>query len=302
MLAPSTSAATTHEAQHNTTHQPNYLASEYLSHHSTSITSNSPSAYSNSQLLSELPLPNESILLSTTFHFTANLGTHAPDTLLVTPDGTVFVVHYHRLSYQSVNLFGGFLPHATDSPHESPLIIGLPERSDVLNVVLHTLYGLPTFVSMPTFECLTASIEALPKYGLAGPLQLYVAPGNALYNALLSHSVYKPLAVYAFAASRDLEALAISSSAYTLHLKPYLMKQELVDRIGALYMYRLHKLHGTRMHALRALLDIMPTFPPHRDAASNTDNHTNVISKAYELAVAQIWFSAAPGESFSHVA
>jgi hypothetical protein len=259
-------------------------------------------AGSTSHLPSECPsAKNESILLSTTFHFTAYLGAPPPDALLVTPDCTVFVVHYDWLSSQSLNLFGGFLPSTADSLAEGPLIVSLPERSDVLSVVLHVFYGLPTFSCLPTFECLAASVKALSKYGLMQPLQFYVAPNCALYNALLNHAAHRPLEVYALAASHGFEDLASASSAHTLHLTLHLTAPETVKSIGTLYMFRLHKLHKTRMQALRDLLDIMPTLPPHQDSASNADNHSVIISKAYELAASQIWFSATPGESFSHV-
>lgn len=174
-----------------------------------------------------------------------------------------------------------------------PLFI-LPEGSDILNVVMCTVYDLSCDVDVPTSECIASATESMKKYGMT-PLQRFISRGMPLYNTFLNRAPLCPMATYAFAGAENLEDLAVATSSYTLHLKLHLLPDETVAKMGVSYHYRLHKLHGTRIAALKGMLD-SPLFPhvakPHCSARQR-----QIVSRAYNLATAQVFYNASPGTS-----
>ncbi|KAI0086201.1 hypothetical protein BDY19DRAFT_996104 [Irpex rosettiformis] len=246
-----------------------------------------------------------SIRISSTFHFNANLDHVAPNTLILTPDRVLFVVHYHWLSAHSMNLFSGLLTDISNPTPDNLFVISVSERADVLNILLHAVYGLSCHNYAPTFQCLEETIEIFVKYGLT-PIHHYVPDGSPIFNALLCHAPAKPIEVFALAASYRLEDLAVSSSSYTLNLNIYHISCETAHKIGSQYLQRLYSLHEVRMVTLKELLNIQPTIPPHRDTSTArhsvpAEDHTQIVVRAYHLAAVQVFYTASPAMSRARI-
>ena len=174
------------------------------------------------------------------------------------------------------------------------------ERSDVLNVVLHSLYGLSCDAYHPSFDCICASFPSFTKYGLT-PLSRYLRRGTPLFNTFLLHAPLHPIQAYTLAASLHLEDLAVAASSYTLNLNlQHSILPDDADRMGERYLFRLYKLHTGRMDDLRAILQRTKLYPhiagPHCSVEKRKE-----ASFAYGLACAQVWHDASPGQSLSFV-
>lgn len=210
-------------------------------------------------------------------------------------DMLFFAVHHHRLIDASLNNFWQLLVPEIEPTVDAPLTITVYEVSDVLNVVLHCVYGLSCDTYEPSFECLCLSVSALEKYGL--PPSQHVARNTPLFNTFLTYAALYPIETYALAASHALEDLAVTTSSYTLNVKVYDIPQDLADAIGPSYLHRLHRLHASRMTALKALLD--ERLYPHVTKPYCSVEQRQVVSRAYQLAGTQVYYSATPGELLS---
>ncbi|KAI0812494.1 hypothetical protein BC629DRAFT_1589255 [Irpex lacteus] len=184
-----------------------------------------------------IPIPNhDEIRVSSTFHGNANLEGALPDTMILSADAD--------------------------------------EPAEVLNVVLHSLYGKSCDVYKPSFECISSSIPVFKKYGLT-PLQRYISRDTPLYRTILGLAPLHPVDVFALAASEKLDELA-----------------PVVDKIGTTYIQRLYHLHGTRKDQLRALLDLRIT--PHDDTTRCSVENRQLLNRTYDLVAKQIFYTASP--------
>ena len=244
---------------------------------------------------------DSSIRISSIFNFNTAFDPIKPNTYILTSDRVLFVVHYHWLFAQSVNLFGGTLVDSARPTPEHPFVINLPESSNIINILLHAVYSLPCESSTPTFQCLAETFQSLIKYGFL-PVQRYISRGTPLFNAVLAYARTKPVEVFALAASHRLGDLAVQSSAHTLDRSISKLSFETAAQIGTRYMYRLYNLHAMRTSTLKELLDMHPQFPLHLDPSSTNEHsslaedHTQVVTRAYQLAATQVFYSASPGK------
>jgi len=231
-----------------------------------------------------------------TFNFSTIFATHVrfdgrlPRLILVTPDEPFFAVHFHALTRASNNEFGGLLTGIQEPLGEDYDFIAISEESDVLNVILHCIYNIPCDSSRPTLQCIERSLLASDKYGLS--MEQYMSRGSLLYNTVLIAALFQPFEVYALAASHELEELAVAASSYTLTHKLHHVPQHIADKMGTKYLQRLYQLHGTRMDALKAMLDEKPY--PHEARQHCSVVNRQATSKAYELAAAQVAYVATP--------
>lgn len=177
---------------------------------------------------------------------------------------------------------------------DTPTTLIVPEHSDMLNVVLHTAYGMSCDGYTPSLQCLEAALHAMRKYGLT-PLQRYISPGKPLYKTILDHAPRRPIEAYALAAANNLEKLAVVASSCTLMLKLHRsIPPALAEKMGPLYMDRLYTLHGVRMDTLKQLLD-RPVFP-HLAKPHCSVEQRQVVNRAYRLAATQVFYEATPGQ------
>lgn len=101
--------------------------------------------------------------------------------------------------------------------------------------------------------------------------------------------------IYVFAGAENLEELAIATSLCTLHLKLHLITHKIALKMGISYHHRLLKLHGLQVESLKAMLDspiYLHVAKPHCSVKQR-----QVVSRAYTLATAQVFFNASPGKS-----
>ncbi|KZT29313.1 hypothetical protein NEOLEDRAFT_1175022 [Neolentinus lepideus HHB14362 ss-1] len=231
------------------------------------------------------------VSVSTTFFPGASVDPLPPDLILLSSDTVFFYVHTHRLLTASENGFNSQLPATPreDSSDVGP-VLGIPEPSPVLNVILHTVYHMSCVHYSPTFPELEAAVTAMSVYGI--PLRPHITPTLPLYQHLLLHAPLAPLSLYALAAQHDLYELAVAISAHLLSLSLPSMSDELAIRMGPIYLKRLFFLHLGRADALKRLL--LPPPEPHRPTAWCDSGEQKKLTRAWALAAAYLAWDARP--------
>jgi len=166
-----------------------------------------------------------------------------------------------------------------------PRLIAVEEPSNVVNVVLHLLYGLSFEPYSPQFNALAQVFPFLEKYGLSQ--QELVHPSSQLYTALLGFAVKHPLEVYTLAAQHRLHDLAVLASQYTLSVSlSTLTDQQSLD-MGSLYLKWLFFLHLGRAEALKRIL--VTPFEPHPSNQGTCDaEDQKALNRAWGLVTAYV--------------
>ncbi|KAF8497340.1 hypothetical protein JB92DRAFT_1027999 [Gautieria morchelliformis] len=244
----------------------------------------SPSSISPPQL-SE----NTLISISTTFFPGAQNNSSPSDLVLLSADSVFFYVHSHVLLSASQNSFNHLLP-AESMTHDAEAIVPVPESSQVLNVVLHTIYNLSCSHYSPSIANLSASLLSLKRYGIC--LSSYISPSTPLFNLLLSHAPASPLEVYALAAEYDLHQVAVSASPHLLSFSLPTLTDDVVQQIGPVYLKRLFFLHLGRSDALKRLL--LPPPHPHPPTPDCDFVEQKKLTRAWALASAYLAWDARP--------
>ncbi|EMD39915.1 hypothetical protein CERSUDRAFT_63441 [Gelatoporia subvermispora B] len=231
---------------------------------------------------------------STAFNPQSMLDTQPSDLILVSSDSVFFYVHCHRISGASTNYFNGLLSPARlqEANSGTPLHV-LPEVAEVLNIVVHTIYGMPCTHFGPSFATATTAIKALTKYGV--PVQQYAAPALPLYTLIRSYAPTHAIDAYALAAAHDLEPLAVAISPHLLAFHLSALSEELASALGPKYLLRLFHLHGQRMDALKHLLLQLPT--PHEPTAVCGVEEQGKLTRGWAFAAAQLVWDARPSIS-----
>ena len=166
-----------------------------------------------------------------------------------------------------------------------------PEPATVLNVVLHTAYGLSCATYQPTIDILAAAVDAMATYGL--PPREHIAPSTPLYALILAQAPINPVIAYALAASHDLYSLAVPISSHLLPYPLHTLTDELAEKIGPVYLKRLFFLHLGRLDALRRLL--LPPPHPHPSTEDCDFADQKCLTRAWALASAYLAWDARPG-------
>lgn len=150
----------------------------------------------------------------------------------------------------------------TSTSNDNMRLFGLPEHSHLLNILLHLIYGLDCTDYSPTLDLLIPAVRCLIKYGY-NPIDYLTTPlptadkreassnEPCLFNLFLSHAEERPLEVYAFAASYELDDLAVAASRHLLDLALYNLTDRQCTDIGPIYLKRLFFLHLGRVDALK---------------------------------------------------
>jgi hypothetical protein len=164
--------------------------------------------------------------VSATFHRGAMLGqTQKPDVTLVTTEGTLFFVHSAVLLHASRNQFAGLLPAFAGLPTpgatSTQAVVVVGDDAASLNIVLHTAYALSLQHFAPTFRTLERAVASmLDSYGFT-PDQI-IFPNGPLFTALMNQVTTRhgqgAKDVFALAAQRNLEVLAVAASEYLLDI------------------------------------------------------------------------------------
>jgi hypothetical protein len=209
-------------------------------------------------------------------------------------DNVWFYVDTARLQQSSENNFNQSLVPITGHADEPfGRIISVPEQSIVLNIVLHTIYGISCAKYNPPFDAIAAAISALQTYGV--PLYARISPGTPLFSLLMPFAPLIPLELYILAATYDLYDLAAFASQYLHSLSLSSLTDEMAVQMGAIYLKRLFFLHYGRIDALRRILLTPPrphTPTPHCDSMDQKR-----LTRAWALASASLVWDARAGTS-----
>ncbi|KAM5543300.1 hypothetical protein V8D89_003174 [Ganoderma adspersum] len=208
------------------------------------------------------------------------------DLAVSSSDQTVYYVHRQHISGVSSNAFAGLLPNAHFS-------ISVLEPAEVLNIVIHTMYGKSCTHHNPSLANIEAGLDALVKYGVT--LTRYASPSEPLYRLLLLHAPHHPIEAYALAGRHSLEDAAVAISAHLLAYDLSLITDELSIKMGALYLRRLVDLHGDRTKALKNIIMRPPVGHPPTLMCSQMSQAR--LTNAWAFAVAELAWSTLPGMS-----
>ena len=248
------------------------------------------------------------------------------DLIILTADSVFFYAHTHRLLQASDNGFNHLVPvlvpglsvvegeskseeSASGSTRRSSSpssgagaarntttpdpIITLPESSVVVNIVLHTVYGMSCSHYSPTFTDLSSAVDALSTYGIS--LHRSIAPSTPLFTTLLDHAPDHPMEVYTLAAKCGLHALAVAASPHLLSYSLPCLTDELASVLGGYYTKKLFFLHLGRIDALKRLL--LPPPHPHPESTGCDFVEQKKLTRAWALAAAYLAWDARPGET-----
>lgn len=164
----------------------------------------------------------------------------------------------------------------------------------MLNLVLHCVYNLSCAHFSSSAEDVSTCVATIIKYGL--PLSTYASQDGPLYNLVLAHAPTAGIQMYTLAAEHKLEQLAIAVSPFLLSFDLATLTEDLVGRMGAVYLRRLVFLHLGRIAALKRLLS--PPLSYHLpDDACGAKEH-DALMNAWGLAVAPLVWDARPGAPY----
>lgn len=171
------------------------------------------------------------------------------DVVLFTTDNVFFYVHSAKILRESKDRFGGLVPEnmgaqtalgelnvdlASGIP---PTLLPVPYLSDVLNIVLHLVYGFSFQTYQPSLQVLHAVIPALQELGYAP--HAFLTPNSEMFNLMVQAAAVDPLSTYALAAQYALEPLAVAVSALTLSGSLCGVDDNLARQMGPKYLKRL---------------------------------------------------------------
>ena len=213
------------------------------------------------------------------------------DVALLSSDSVCFYAHASRLLEASLNAFGSCLNDAAASnPHRYKgfLVIPVSELSEVINLLLHTVYDRPYAQYNPSSSVLVQTVDALAKYGM--PLQRYIAVDTPLHQLLLVHARTSPLQFYALAAKYDLYDLAVPISSMVLSAP---LADAEVEKMGPLYLARLIRLRCQRVDTLKMLLKLPPNGHPPTSDCDLEDQAR--LKRAWLLTAAYFVLQSSPG-------
>ncbi|KAF8329455.1 uncharacterized protein EI90DRAFT_3125226 [Cantharellus anzutake] len=218
-----------------------------------------------------------------------------PDTILQSSDQILFYVHRDRLQTRSRNGFGGLLKKAGARVVIRPTVHQVSEPSQIIDRLLHILYGISSRVSNPDLEVMFQAFDALEKYGC--PLSECVPPESEVFTDIIAQAadpLLNPLSVYILAASRGLEQLAVACSFHVLRVPFTSIDEQAAITMGPIYFLRLGRLANDRKKALSKLLLRFPDR--HENAISCSLECQNGVMRAYGLIAGYLTWEAKPDE------
>ena len=130
------------------------------------------------------------------------------------------------------------------------------------------------------------------KYGVSFKRQ--ISPSKPLFTYILSLAPLSPREAYALAAEHDVMELAIPVSCHLLSIDLTTITDEIVHRMGPLYLRRLLFLHMDRTNTFKKL--ILPAPLPHANCVRCDPAKRKNLTKAWELAIAYLVWDAKPGQ------
>jgi len=239
-----------------------------------------------------------SISMSTMFHPGANLVPAPTDLIVLSSDSVFFYVHFRKLFDASENGFGSLLtPPSKKGGCEPEPILSLPEHSAIINVMLHAIYNISASNYSPSIDTIVSVVESMSTYGVS--LQTYVAPSTPMFSLLLEAAISFPIEIYLLASSMDLEELAVATSTRLLPLPLESLTDNMVMKMGPIYLKRLFFLHLGRIEALKRLL--LPPPQPHPPTIKCDFINQMRLARAWALASASLAWEGRPDLATSDI-
>ena len=213
------------------------------------------------------------------------------DLVFSSSDSVLFFLHSHVVVPATKNAFGHLLSKPRSAQSFSVKTINIPETSDVLNVIVHALYGMSCVPQSPTFETLFTAVNQLPFYGIDP--KVHITPTKPIFSHLLSFAPIHPLEVYIIAGHFDLYDLAVPTSSHLLSVNPSSINDDLAERIGPVYLKHLFCLHMNRTSTLKKIL-LSPPYP-HPATPECPFAQQRKLAKAWVLAAGYLVWKARVG-------
>jgi len=233
------------------------------------------------------------ISISTSFFPGAEPDVLPTDLIILSSDSVFFYVHTHKLLAASTNGFDSLLPvKEQGAPDDAGCFLSLHLDSVVLNILLHTIYNMSAVHYAPPPEAVIAAVESFERYGLSA--QTYLAPASPFYTLFLGTAPQAPIEFYAISGAYNLQHLAIPISSFLLSYSLASLTDELVVKMGPLYLKRLFYLHLGRVEALKRLL--LPPPQPHAPTTNCDFTEQKKLTRAWALASAYLAWDVRPGE------
>ena len=194
---------------------------------------------------------SQNVQVSSAFLYGAMDGASPTDLMLISSDQVYFFVHSAVLLKHSKDGFTGLL--VDDKVY-------FPEKSEVLNLILHAFYNLDPSKFRPTVELVAATLRSLQKYDVS--LDSLLTPDHPMSTTILHLGIQSPLETFAMVAAFKLEHLAIEVSRKLVSVPLHNLTEDLAERMGPLYLRRLVFLHLGRIDRLKKLLMRPPSLHP----------------------------------------
>ncbi|KAF9254652.1 hypothetical protein L218DRAFT_975810 [Marasmius fiardii PR-910] len=223
------------------------------------------------------------VATSTTFYPGATTY-HLPfDMIFMSSDAVAFYVHSELIQAISDNLFHSLVVEKAFRANY-PTLVHVPEKSSILNIILHAVYGLSVTRYAPTFDDLSLAVDRLDTYGVHPSTEITAT--SALHSTLLLHAHLNAMSVYLLAAKHNILDLAVSASPHLLSFPLQQITEDLATRMGPTYLTRLFSLHQNRLSSLKKIL-----FPPprlHPPSTSCNLEMQSAVARAWKLTSAYL--------------
>ncbi|KAF8709554.1 hypothetical protein RHS03_03011, partial [Rhizoctonia solani] len=249
---------------------------------------------------------NALVSISTRFHM-GERDMQDADIVLFSTDNVFFYSHRSTLLRESANQFGGLLMENDGMDEEvdvskpmagldltapTPTLVVVPYPADVVNVILHLIYGFPVQRYQPPASVLRQVLPALVALGYN--LHAFVTPHSELFLLLVQAAASNPLPMYTLAAQHSLEQLAVAISPFTLSGPLSDITDEMAQQTGPIYLKRLFFLHLGRTDALKRLLLPPPVPHPLTPGFECDVDAQKALARAWALACAYVVVEGRP--------
>ncbi|QRW16074.1 hypothetical protein RhiXN_04075 [Rhizoctonia solani] len=174
----------------------------------------------------------------------------------------------------------------------TPTLVVVPYPADVVNVILHLIYGFPVQRYQPPASVLRQVLPALVALGYN--LHAFVTPHSELFLLLVQAAASNPLPMYTLAAQHSLEQLAVAISPFTLSGPLSDITDEMAQQMGPIYLKRLFFLHLGRTDALKRLLLPPPVPHPLTPGFECDVDAQKALARAWALACAYVVVEGRP--------
>jgi len=240
-------------------------------------------------MLGPSDLQTDQLAVSTAFNSETEFPSpydYPPDTILHSlPDSVYFHVHHDLL----INTFNtDFTSQLSTFQGPNDPIIFMAESAEVINCMLHVIYGRSCRHFLPSTLVLSHTFATLVKHGCS--LASVVTPQTEIFQHLLDLAATEPLGVYILAASNSLESLAVPASFRALSTSMTDIDDSMATSMGPVYLLRLALLHTNRREAIKHLVLIAPD--DHTDTPTCNAEHRRHVMRAYALAAAYLAWEA----------